>query len=56
MKTFFKIVLMIIIASLFSVILKPIITILSGIIGFGMGVGLAYLVVSWIEDKYEWFR
>ena len=56
MKRFIKIFVLVIIALMFGVILNPIVTFLSGVISFGMGLGLAYLVVSWIEDKWEWFR
>lgn len=56
MKPFIKIFVLVIIALMFGVILKPIVAFFSGILSFGMGLGLAYLVVLWIEDKWKWFR
>jgi hypothetical protein len=56
MKTFIKIFVLVIIALMFGAILKPILAFFSGILSFGMGLGLAYLVVSWMEDKWKWFR
>ena len=47
---------MFIIALLFSFILSPIIDFLSGVIGFGMGLGLGYLIICILENKYGWFK
>lgn len=51
-----KIIIMAIIAFLIGIVIEPIIDILSGVIAFGMGLGIAYLVVCWAEDKWKWFR
>lgn len=51
-----KLILMIIIALVIGKLISPIIIMLSGIISFGMGMGLAYLLISYLEDKWEWFR
>ncbi len=56
MKSFIKIFVLVIIALIFGAILKPIVAFFSGFLSFGVGLGLAYLVVLWIEDKWKWFR
>lgn len=56
MKTFIKIFVLVIIALIFGAILKPIVTLFSGFLSFGVGFGLAYLVMLWMEDKWKWFR
>ena len=56
MKKYLRLFLMFIIALLFSFILSPIIDFLSGLIGFGMGLGLSYLIICVLENKYGWFK
>ena len=48
-----KLILMIIIALVIGKLISPIIMMLSGIISFGMGMGLAYLLISYLEDKWK---
>lgn len=52
----FRLALLIIIALMLSFVLSPIIDFLSGIIGFGMGIGLAYLFLCFAESKWGWFK
>lgn len=55
-KIYLKIFLLILLALLFGMLLKPIVVFLSGIISFGMGLAIAYLVVSYLEDKWKWLN
>lgn len=55
-KNYFKIFLLILLALLFGMLLKPIVAFLSGIISFGMGLVIAYLVILYLEDKWKWFK
>ena len=55
-KIYLKIFLLILLALLFGMLLKPIVVFLSGIISFGMGLAIAYLVISYLEDKWKWFN
>jgi hypothetical protein len=55
-KIYLKIFLLILLALLFGMLLKPIVVFLSGIISFGMGLAIAYLVISYLEDKWKWLN
>ncbi len=55
-KNYLKIFLLILLALLFGMLLKPIVVFLSGIISFGMGLAIAYLVISYLEDKWKWLN
>lgn len=55
-KKIFKIILLLIIAMICGIVLKPIVSFLSGILAFGMGLGLSYLLICWAEDNWTWFR
>jgi hypothetical protein len=55
-KNYFKIFLLILLVLLFGVLLNPIVDFLSGIISFGMGLVIAYLVILYLEDKWKWFK
>jgi hypothetical protein len=55
-KNYFKFFLLILLALLFCMLLKPIVVFLSGIISFGIGLVIAYLVMLYLEDKWKWFR
>lgn len=55
-KNYFKIFMLILLALLFGMLLKPIVAFLSGVISFGIGLVIAYLVILYLEDKWKWFK
>ena len=55
-KRIAKIILIILIAVLVCGTLTPVVKFLSSIIAFGMGIGLGYVIVAWLEDNCKWFK
>lgn len=51
---FIKIFILLIIGIMISFITIPIIELLSGLIGFGIALSCAYLILCCLEEKYNW--